>query len=93
VLSVLALAIFSTALAYLVFFRLLARVGATNTSLVTFLIPVSSLLLGFLFLDEALVAVQLLGMLLIVAGMAVIDGRLVQRVMSRTSVLADLPAD
>lgn len=93
VLSVLALAVFSTALAYMVFFRLLARVGATNTSLVTFLIPISSLLLGFLFLDEALVAVQLLGMLLIGAGMTVIDGRLLRRVRARRPVLADRPAD
>ncbi|MDQ3655836.1 MAG: EamA family transporter, partial [Chloroflexota bacterium] len=50
VLSVIALATLCTALAYMIFFRLLATVGATNTSLVTFLIPVSSLILGTLFL-------------------------------------------
>jgi drug/metabolite transporter (DMT)-like permease len=80
VLSVVALATLCTALAYMLFFRLLATVGATNTSLVTFLIPVSSLALGTLFLDEALVPVQLLGMLLIIAGMVVIDGRFGKRV-------------
>jgi drug/metabolite transporter (DMT)-like permease len=93
VLSILALATFSTAFAYMVFFRLLAKVGATNTSLVTFLIPVSSLLLGFAVLDEALVATQLLGMLLIVSGMAVIDGRLLRRFASPTPPLAERPAD
>jgi len=93
VLSVIALATLCTALAYMIFFRLLATVGATNTSLVTFLIPVSSLLLGTLFLDEALVAVQLLGMLLIVAGMAVIDGRAWTRFRKPRASYTGLPAD
>lgn len=51
-LSLLGLALLSTAAAYLVFFRLLASAGATNTSLVTFLIPVNATLLGALVLDE-----------------------------------------
>jgi len=93
VLSVLALAVFSTAIAYMLFFRLLANVGATNTSLVTFLIPVSSLILGFAFLDEPLVLAQLAGMVLIASGMAVIDGRLARRVAARNPALADRPAD
>jgi drug/metabolite transporter (DMT)-like permease len=93
VLSVIALATLCTALAYMIFFRLLATVGATNTSLVTFLIPVSSLVLGTLFLDEALVLVQLLGMLLIVAGMAVIDGRLWKRFGKMPASYAERPAD
>lgn len=93
VLSVIALATLCTALAYMIFFRLLATVGATNTSLVTFLIPVSSLVLGTLVLDEPLVAVQLLGMLLIVAGMAIIDGRLVTRLGKARHDYAGLPAD
>jgi drug/metabolite transporter (DMT)-like permease len=44
--AILALAIFSTALAYVLFFRILATAGATNLLLVTFLIPVSALILG-----------------------------------------------
>ncbi len=93
VLSVIALATLCTALAYMIFFRLLATVGATNTSLVTFLIPVSSLVLGTLFLDEELVLVQLLGMLLIIGGMAVIDGRLWKRFGHRRNVLIELPVE
>ncbi len=93
VLSVIALAVFSTALAYMLFFRLLANIGATNTSLVTFLIPISSLLLGYLFLDETFGLVQVAGMLLIAAGMATIDGRLLHRFPSRTHRLAHHPAD
>lgn len=92
-LSVIALATLCTALAYLVFFRLLATIGATNTSLVTFLIPVSSLLLGTLVLGEALVPVQLLGMVLIAAGMAVIDCRLWKRVGRVRAGYSGLPAD
>lgn len=74
-LAVLALALLSTALAYILFFRILARAGATNLSLVTFLIPVSAILLGILVLDESLNAAQIAGMGLIGLGLALIDGR------------------
>ena len=59
------LAILSTALAYLIFFRILASSGATNLMLVTFLIPVSAVLLGFLFLGEQLEPRHFAGMGLI----------------------------
>jgi len=65
----------STALAYWLYFRLLASAGATNLLLATFLIPVSAILLGALVLGEALLPRHLLGMLLIGAGLALIDGR------------------
>jgi drug/metabolite transporter (DMT)-like permease len=66
---------FSTALAYILYFRLLARAGATNTSLVTFLIPVSAILLGVLALGERLEPHQLAGMMAIALGLVAIDGR------------------
>lgn len=69
------LALLSTALAYIIFFRLLASAGATNTSLVTLLIPVSAVLLGILFLGERLTAAQAGGMALIGLGLVAIDGR------------------
>jgi len=69
------LALLSTALAYINFFRLLATAGATNTSLVTLLIPVSAVLLGTLFLSESLSPGQVGGMGLIAAGLIAIDGR------------------
>jgi drug/metabolite transporter (DMT)-like permease len=69
------LALLSTALAYVIFFHILARAGATNLLLVTFLIPVSALLLGVAFLGERVTVHQLLGMLLIGLGLAAIDGR------------------
>jgi len=73
--AVLGLAVVSTALAYVFFFRILATVGATNVILVTFLIPVSAILLGILVLDETLQYRHLAGMGLIGLGLATIDGR------------------
>ncbi len=75
-LSVLALAFVSTALAYVIFFRILAKGGATNISLVTLLIPVSAIVLGVLFLDESLASSHVWGMLTVFAGLLAIDGRL-----------------
>jgi drug/metabolite transporter (DMT)-like permease len=73
--AIIGLALLSTALAYVIFFRILARAGATNLLLVTFLIPVSALMLGIAFLGETLGAHQFAGMLLIGLGLAAIDGR------------------
>lgn len=74
--AVLGIALLSTALAYVVYFRALAAMGATNVMLVTFLIPVSAILLSWGILGERLAARDFLGMALIVAGLAAIDGRL-----------------
>ncbi|WP_237402169.1 DMT family transporter [Rhodovulum sulfidophilum] len=77
--AVLGLAVLSTALAYLLYFRILARAGATSLSLVTFLIPVSAILLGGLVLDERLVPTDFAGMACIALGLAAVDGRLFRR--------------
>lgn len=74
--AVAGLALLSTALAYVLFFRLLASAGASNLALVTFLVPVSAILLGFLFLNEVLLPRHLAGMALIGLGLAAIDGRM-----------------
>ena len=73
--ALVALAALSTALAYLIYFRILARAGATNVALVTFLIPVSAILLGTLLLSEQLAARHIVGMIAIALGLAAIDGR------------------
>jgi drug/metabolite transporter (DMT)-like permease len=73
--ALLALALLSTAVAYFIYFRILASAGATNLLLVTFLIPVSAILLGILVLGEALQAKHFLGMASIGLGLAAIDGR------------------
>jgi drug/metabolite transporter (DMT)-like permease len=73
------LAVLSSALAYILFFRILASAGATNLALVTFLIPVSAILLGTVILGERLELAHFAGMALIVAGLVAIDGRLFRR--------------
>ncbi len=74
--AVAGLAGLSTALAYLIFFRLLASAGATNLSLVTFVIPVSATAMGWAILGERLTVQDLAGFALILAGLMAIDGRL-----------------
>jgi drug/metabolite transporter (DMT)-like permease len=74
--AVLAIAAFSTALAYVVYFRILAGAGATNVLLVTLLVPATSVVLGAFFLHERLAGRQFLGFALIALGLAFIDGRL-----------------
>ncbi|MFI5033430.1 MAG: DMT family transporter [Reyranellales bacterium] len=71
-----ALALLSTALAYVLYFRILAAAGATNLLLVTFLIPVTSILLGAVFLQERLEPRHFAGMALIGLGLLAIDGRI-----------------
>lgn len=73
--AMMALALLSSALAYLIFFRIIARAGATNALAVTFLIPASAILLGIVLLDETLDARQLAAMAAIFIGVAAIDGR------------------
>jgi drug/metabolite transporter (DMT)-like permease len=73
------LALLSTSLAYVIYFRLLASVGATNLLLVTFLIPPSAILLGALFLGERLGLGAFAGLVLIFTGLVAVDGRLFRR--------------
>ena len=75
-LAILALAIFSTAFAYILFFRILSSSGATNVVLVTFLAPVTASFLSWLILDEQLQTKHFIGMACIGLGLAIIDGRL-----------------
>lgn len=69
--ALLGLGLLSTAAGYILYFRLLGAVGATNLLMVTFLIPLTAILLGVLILDEALVGRQVGGMLIVFAGIGV----------------------
>lgn len=73
--GILGIAILSTALAFIIYFHVLAQAGATNTMLVTFMAPVSAVLLGALVFGERLAAHHFIGMLAIMFGLALIDGR------------------
>lgn len=76
--SLIGLAALGTALAYLIFFRILVRAGASNVMLVTLLIPVSAMALGSLFLDQPVRATDLAGAAIIGAGLLFIDGRILR---------------
>lgn len=79
ILALIALALLSTVLAYILFFEILARAGATNLLLVTFLIPPSAIILGVLVLNEAIELNQMFGLALIILSLATIDGRVFSR--------------
>ncbi len=73
--SLLLLAAVSTSIAYLLFFRIIARVGPSFVSLVTMIIPVSAILLGYLVLGEKLTVNEVAGALVIGLALVIIDGR------------------
>jgi drug/metabolite transporter (DMT)-like permease len=74
-LAVLGLAALSTALAYIVFFQILRRSGATNVMLVTLLVPLTAILLGALVLGETISAREIIGAMVIGSALLVMDGR------------------
>jgi drug/metabolite transporter (DMT)-like permease len=77
-LAVIGLAALSTALAYIVFFQILRRSGATNVMLVTLLIPVTAILLGYLALGEKISPHEIAGALVIGSALLLIDGRVLK---------------
>ncbi|MEM7505358.1 MAG: DMT family transporter [Pseudomonadota bacterium] len=72
-------AVFATAGAYLLYYRVLGMAGAGNLMLCTLLIPPVALLLGWMFLDERLEPAVYAGFALIASGLVLIDGRLLRR--------------
>lgn len=82
--ALLALAVLSTALAYVIFFRVMAAAGS-NVNLVTLLVPVSAILLGVLVLGETLLPRHLLGFGIIALGLLAIDGRMLRWLKDRAA--------
>ncbi|WP_290999166.1 DMT family transporter [Hoeflea sp.] len=74
--AILALALVSTAFAYVLYFRILSVAGATSASLVTLLVPPSAILLGIVFLGETLSLTEAIGLGLIALGLLSLDNRL-----------------
>lgn len=70
-----AVGLVSTALTFQVMYRILPRVGATNFATTTFIAPISAIILGVALLGEAVLPIQLVGMLVVFAGLLLIDGR------------------
>ena len=77
--AIAALAVFCTALGYVLYFKLIDTAGATNALLVTLLVPPFAILFGSLLLDEVLAPQDFAGLALIALGLAAIDGRLLRK--------------
>jgi len=73
--ALLGLSLLSTSFAYIIFFRVVARSGPANVLLVTMLIPVSAIAMGFLVLGETLDTMEIIGTVIIILALVVIDGR------------------
>ena len=89
--AVFGIAIISTAMAYLLYFRILAAAGATNVLLVTFLIPISALLLGVGVLGEVINVLEYIGMGCIFFGLMVIDGRAMRLIKNWFDITQEVP--
>ncbi|WP_158541557.1 DMT family transporter [Pelagibacterium lacus] len=66
----------ATTFAFIIMYRILPRIGATNFSTVTFIAPISAIIFGFILLGETILPIHLIGMLAIFIGLLMIDGRL-----------------
>ena len=75
-LAALAIGLVSTAFTFQIMYRILPRVGATNFATTTFIAPISAIILGVTVLRETVLPIQILGMLVIFAGLLLIDGRI-----------------
>lgn len=73
--SVVYLALFGSALAFVVYFWLLERLPATRLSLITYAVPVVAVTIGVLLLDEPMTARLAAGAALVIAGVALAGGR------------------
>ncbi len=62
------LGVINTSLAYVIFIKLIKRIGSLNASFVTYLVPVSSISLGILILDETFTLDMVVGSALIFLG-------------------------
>ncbi|SLN18213.1 DMT family transporter [Oceanibacterium hippocampi] len=81
--AMLVLALVSTSVGYLIYFHLLGRTGATNALLVTLLIPVSALIIAAILIGERPGPESYLGMVLVIGGIATVDGRVFRLLRSR----------
>lgn len=85
--ALLVLAVFGTAVAYIIYFRLLSTAGATFTSMVTYLLPISGIFWGALLLDERLSGLAIAALLLILSGVAIVNGQLPRLLKRRLAAL------
>ena len=89
--AVFGIATVSTAMAYLLYFRILAAAGATNVLLVTFLIPISALLLSVGALGEIINAFEYIGIGCIFLGLMAIDERVLTWIKNWHNLKQEVP--
>jgi len=87
-LSLVSLAVFGTAWAFIVYFKLIEKAGATYASLVTYLMPIYGIILGVIFLNESLSIWMILGAALILIGIRLTKQKVFKR-RSRLSFRVD----
>lgn len=80
-----------TSAAFIVFYWVLPKVGPTNITMVTFIAPISALILGSWILGETLLPAHLIGMGAILLGLLLIDGRIVRAMRPRSAKTQDQP--
>ncbi len=73
------LAALSTSLAYILFFQIIRGSGPGNVMLVTLLVPVTAIALGYVVLDEVVTPREIMGAMIIASGLLIMDGRLLSR--------------
>jgi len=78
--AALGIGLIATAFTFQIMYRILPRIGATNFSVVTFIAPISAIILGLTLLGETLQFAHIVGMLCIFAGLLLIDGRITRRI-------------
>jgi drug/metabolite transporter (DMT)-like permease len=83
IVAVLLTGVFGSALAAITYFRVFTASGATNAMLVTLLLPVTPVIGGALYLGERLELREVAGALVIMLALAIIDGRMLQRIFGR----------
>lgn len=71
-------AILCSVLAYIIYFKILESAGASNLLVCTVIIPPSAIFLNFLFLNQAVSQSEMIGLLIIIAGLIVLDGRYIK---------------
>ena len=87
------LGILGTGVGYVLFYRIISAWGATRTTLVTYVLPVVAIALGFIFLGERLVPLELAGSALVILGVVLVNASVGRRVLFARRASAGSPAD
>jgi len=74
IVALLILAVVCTAVAYIMYYHLISTIGATKSSMVSYLIAPFGVVYGFVFLQEAITSNALIGLVIIIVGIGIAGG-------------------